>query len=479
VHRRQLTPRQVAVLQWVADGCAGRAWPDEGHKQTARALESRGFVKVRRREGGWHADLLPDGQHYLDHGDYPRTANSASTPAATALTQRGRPPELIANAQTVSRPRPAGIRLPGPVLAARSPSEELIAEVQAAGGTLTIDAGHDHRKLNRLDAQIRAVRSFSKLPLGLMLHVESPRWGIRVLTIEPLPDWIRSTSQPIHVAVHLRDPHPAVATLRDADHLPVAGPPRARALRLLQALTTAAAAQGYTVTASVSAKDRHGQTGRDPAYLCFDVRGHDIAVHVIQQGDRTDHVATVKELAEQQRNSWYRIPKYDHAPSQRLKISVSSRFEYQQATWSDSAKTRLEDKLPQIFREIEIRSELAERHRLAEEERTRQKELEQRRRIDRATAKLIESHRIDVLNAQMTAWRQARQLDDYLAAMATRIGQLDDPSAIETASQWLAWAKAYAARTDPLNGTLAIPADPEPTTAALAPFMERSSPWSW
>jgi AmiR/NasT family two-component response regulator len=49
--------------------------------------------------------------------------------------------------------------------------------------------------------------------------------------------------------------------------------------------------------------------------------------------------------------------------------------------------------LPQILREMEIRSELANRERLAEEERNRQRELEQRRRIDRATAKLIESHR--------------------------------------------------------------------------------------
>jgi hypothetical protein len=123
--------------------------------------------------------------------------------------------------------------------------------------------------------------------------------------------------------------------------------------------------------------------------------------------------------------------------------------------------------LPQILREMEIRSELANRERLAEEERNRQRELEQRRRIDRATAKLIESNRIDVLNAQVTTWRQARQLDDYLAAMAARIEHLDDPAAVETASEWLAWAKAYAARSDPLNRTLAMPADPEPTPAAL------------
>jgi hypothetical protein len=478
MHRQLLTPRQVAVLQWIADGCAEGTWRDEGHKQTARALESRGLAKVRRRDGAWHAVILPDGRHYLDYGDYPSAAKPASAAAAPPAS-RTRPPELNPQAEMVSCPRPAGIQPSGLVLAAMPPAEALVAKVQAAGGSLTIDAGNDHEKLNRLDAQIRAIRRFGKLPSGLLLRVESPRWGKRVLTIESLPDRISGTPHPIQVPAQLRIPHPAVAALRDADHLAVQGPPRTRALRLLQALAAAATAQGYRVTAAASAKDPHRLAERAPAHLRFHVRGHDIGLHVIQQDDRTDHLATAKELAEQQRNSWYRIPKYDYAPSQRLKISLSSRFEYQQVSWSDSAKSLLDDKLPQITREMEIRSELADRERLAEEERNRQRELEQRRRTDRATAKLIESNRIDMLNAQVTAWRQARLLDDYLAAMAARIEHLDDPAAVAAGSEWLAWAKAYAARSDPLNGTLDMPADPEPNPAALAPFMERSSSWPW
>jgi hypothetical protein len=41
-----------------------------------------------------------------------------------------------------------------------------------------------------------------------------------------------------------------------------------------------------------------------------------------------------------------------------------------------------------------------------------------------------------------------------------------DPAA---AKEWLAWARAYTAGINPLN----TPPDPEPTSAALAPFLER------
>src|SRR5207253_8807561 len=60
-------------------------------------------------------------------------------------------------------------------------------------------------------------RRFGKLPAGLLLRAESPRWGTRVLTIESLPGWIGGKPCPVQVPAQLRNPHPAVAALRDAD----------------------------------------------------------------------------------------------------------------------------------------------------------------------------------------------------------------------------------------------------------------------
>jgi excisionase family DNA binding protein len=69
--RQPLSDRHVSVLRWIADGCPDREWPDESHKLSARALESRGLARVRRKGKLWHAVLTDDGQHYLDHGRYP------------------------------------------------------------------------------------------------------------------------------------------------------------------------------------------------------------------------------------------------------------------------------------------------------------------------------------------------------------------------------------------------------------------------
>ena len=79
--RQPLSDRQVNVLQWIADGCPDREWPDESHKLSARALESRGLARVRRKAKHWHAVLTEDGQHYLDHGRYPEPQQPESAPA--------------------------------------------------------------------------------------------------------------------------------------------------------------------------------------------------------------------------------------------------------------------------------------------------------------------------------------------------------------------------------------------------------------
>lgn len=41
---------------------------------------------------------------------------------------------------------------------------------------------------------------------------------------------------------------------------------------------------------------------------------------VLRKQDRTEHVATKKELAEAKENSWIRIPRFDYTPSERLRF---------------------------------------------------------------------------------------------------------------------------------------------------------------
>ncbi|MFC4056103.1 helix-turn-helix domain-containing protein [Actinomadura syzygii] len=68
--RQRLTDRQVDTLRWIADGCPERLWADETHKHTARALESRGLVEVRRKRKIWTATITEAGKYYIEHGSY-------------------------------------------------------------------------------------------------------------------------------------------------------------------------------------------------------------------------------------------------------------------------------------------------------------------------------------------------------------------------------------------------------------------------
>jgi hypothetical protein len=99
-HRQPLSDRQVNVLRWIADGCPDREWPDESHKLSVRALESRGLARVRRRGKLWHAVLTEDGQHYLDHGHYPQPQLPES---ASPLSLAKSEPTAVRAATTTAR----------------------------------------------------------------------------------------------------------------------------------------------------------------------------------------------------------------------------------------------------------------------------------------------------------------------------------------------------------------------------------------
>jgi hypothetical protein len=145
--------------------------------------------------------------------------------------------------------------------------------------------------------------------------------------------------------------------------------------------------------------------------------------------------------------------------------------EYQQSSLADRLMSRLEEKLPAILQEIEIRAHLSELQRLAEQEKQQQRELDMQRRIAAAKVTFTEAFRASVLDTQLGHWKKARQLNEYIAAMAERIADIEDPEAAENASQWLSWVRTYTERLDPLNAELAMPPDPEPTRAELAPYL--------
>jgi hypothetical protein len=193
----------------------------------------------------------------------------------------------------------------------------LISDIQAAGGSVTIDLSDPPPGMtgNVLDSLVRSIRHSHLLPAGMMLLEERATSDIRTLMIQPLPAWISDPPAPVPVPAQIRDVPPVIVKLRDTQGLlPVSGPARPRALRLLHALAAAAAHRGYAVEVKVPGGLQRMR--KDDPQIFFIVHGHEIGLAVTQEKDRTEHVPTKKELAQQARFSWTSIPKYDYKPSE-------------------------------------------------------------------------------------------------------------------------------------------------------------------
>jgi hypothetical protein len=352
-------------------------------------------------------------------------------------------------------------------------TEELIAQLLAAGGQIHVDKG-DTRNIPGL---VTYANRRDKVPSGMRMVQRRAAGGYDV-RLEQLPDWVTATLTPIAVPDVVRRPHPVIETLRAKDSaLFVTGPARARAVRLLHALVSAALERGYTVKDnmpknSYGYRERAGQKGQ----LTISIHGHPVGVGIRQEEDRTPHVPTARELRQQDTDSWFRIPKWDTSPSERLVLTLDAPHQTRQGSWKDGAATSLDEVLAEVLQEIELRCAAAVS---AEAERVAQRE---RRRVrwEAAMAQARRDHelhvRTEVLRQQAADWRSAQDLKDYLEAMSAHISQLPQDHAAG-ASDWLAFAEDHLAGLDPLTRPLCVPVVPDPRPRELEPFLHGWSPY--
>lgn len=151
-------------------------------------------------------------------------------------------------------------------------------------------------------------------------------------------------------------------------------------------------------------------------------------------------------------------------------------FEGRQSRWGDRQSWTLDERLPHLFQEIELRIVLAERFAMrqriaaerAAEERQRAKEERERRwreLMEHARERFITDHRVDALRAQAHAWQEVERLRQYCTALEKVHG--DNPDTVVL----LAWAHEHIEAIDPLGTPPALPAPPEPTAEALQPYL--------
>ncbi|OKJ29450.1 hypothetical protein AMK22_28015 [Streptomyces sp. CB01580] len=198
---------------------------------------------------------------------------------------------------------------------------------------------------------------------------------------------------------------------------------------------------------------------------------------VLQEQDRTEHVATEKELADPKKNSWIRIPRFDYTPSERLRFVLSGGQPRRASEWADTPSRSLEDQLAEIAQEVTLRGEAAERRRLDEIEAARQKRIRWEAAMEEARVQYAEAYRVRHFEAQEAAWRHATQLTEYVSAVRTQVETMPPGQARTESEVWIDWAAATAERLDPLSTPPRLPDIPEPRADDLKPFLGHWSPY--
>ncbi|MFF9070097.1 hypothetical protein ACF09E_32570 [Streptomyces sp. NPDC014891] len=461
-----MNARQFLVLQWVGAGCPAGVWQGTSYKTTCQALQNRGLVKVSRRGGQWNVALTSAGRHYLTQG----THHAGKLPTQTPRSE--------------PRPPSAGVRAaPSPAQKARIPAqnrltftEQLLQELEDAGGRI-VKSDSGPSSVN-WPSRIAGARKSGKIPKTKELQGGWCGDGYEIKLVD-IPAWRLAILEPVPVPARLSRPHSVVRAMQgETQPLGLTKPVQGRALRLVQALITAAERQGHSCsTGATGAAPRPHRRRSAPPHFSITAQGQTVGFLVLQEQDRTEHVATEKELAEAKKDSWVRIPRFDYTPSERLRIVISGGKPHRADEWADTPGRSLEDQLAEIAQEVTLRGEAAERKRLADIEAARQKRICWEAAMQEARVRYAEAYRVRHLEAQEEAWRRAEGLTEYVSALRLHAESLPIGPAREEAETWIAWAESHVQRLNPLNGSPLLPAIPEPRPEDLKPFMHGWSPY--
>ncbi|MFF8292848.1 hypothetical protein ACF068_27000 [Streptomyces sp. NPDC016309] len=293
-------------------------------------------------------------------------------------------------------------------------TEQLLQELAEAGSRIVKSgSGPD---LEKWPSRVAAARRSGRVPETKELYGGWCQGGYEIKLVD-IPAWRLAVIEPVPVPSRLTRPHTVVRAMQNEQQpLGLTKPVQGRALRLVQALITAAEADGHSSSAGPTgfAPPSHRRRGASP-HFTITAQGQTVGLLVLQEQDRTEHVATEKELA-QAKNSWIRIPRFDYTPSERLRFVLSGGQPHRAGEWADTPGRPLEDQLAEIAQEVTLRGEAAERRRLDEIEAARQKRI-------RWEAAVEEPRRTAVrhFEAQEATWRRATRLTEYVSAVRTRV----------------------------------------------------------
>lgn len=440
--RKALTEHQLVVLRWIAEGCPDGVWPDTAHRISAGALRNRGMVKTSGRGSTWTASITTKGKEYL---------------------------------KLASGPRPPTPREPN-----ESVTTRLVRELLEAGGSMRVPREWGRGRVD-YQRRVQLVEQQGKFPVGkrITLTVASPdEWQMDLVDGPPGGD---PPLRPVPVPEAVRRYHPVVASFRKRrERHEVTRASLPRASLILQGLVVEAESRGYQVTESPDKKVYAGYeqswAASKDGHIVIEVDGERHALRVHEEGLKSRTLygrpdTRIGTGANGFRGQRPRIGDYEKGGTGRLSLTLVSGYSRRGSTWGDRKSWRLEEKLPALLRELDIRRAEA-KERVREEQRKRV-EREQAWEEAKAVAKqrLLEHLRTETLGEQLRRWTRARQIRAFCDAV-----EAASPTAEVRA--WLDWSRSHADRIDPLVAGVGVPVLPEEIPPGeLRPFLDGWDPY--
>ncbi len=453
-----LNERQLALLGLLASGKESEAW-DPGEFRTAYALRDRGLVTIKRSGGEVDAQVTEAGTFYVQHGHHPDDPAHAKERKAA----KGKEAGSTRSASYADRPVALARLTKAKKLIERLVTDRRVTFTKPDDATVT-----EWRRV------IDYAKRHSLIPAGK--RIESLRMLNRDLQISlvegPHPNSLRqgpSKAPPVHVPTQLRSPHPVVAALRDDEgRLVMPAPLRRRSLLLLQGLAAEAVRRGHKVKEHEvpSRRRSHAYTYNGRHYpSSYSLREGELGLVV----DGFTYTVTIQQESPQST---------DPERSKSLVIELGYSRSSRQSRWADRKRWVLEDILGAVLREIETRA-VEDAQRKADDERAKaNREVQWRAAMEKAKELAAQEQYAEALRAQAGKWQEAESLSAYCNALERRLAEAagEDEVAVASAHGWLAWARRYVQRLDPLTRLPAKPTGREPKPEELAPYLNGWSP---
>jgi hypothetical protein len=357
---------------------------------------------------------------------------------------------------------------------------DLVARVVAAGGVLEADDSLDGDAGKRL---VAASRHAPGLPLGKQLRLRSRSMlsGIREVYLDD--DFsICVTEQPVPVPQRVTRLHPAVAAYRaNADRHEVSRDSLSRVTRVLQALASGAERRGHDVTAVRPACCQYTSDfirSLKDGQLAIGIDGFNYTIRIREQ--QGPGGAPVPYGGERGRSlpPWRAARTTTFVPTGRLRIIIEHGYsrDARPAEFRDTKTRPLEDRLPAVLRELEIRALEDGRQRQEEQRKADDKRRRWEHAMSRARHDFRQAALAGELASQLERWRLAAEIDQYLAGLREVLQNADRPQPTG-AREWTDWIASYRHEIDPIRHPPVMPAVREPSPEDLRPFLNGWSPY--